>query len=92
MIVLRTRKTIRALAEEEEEILSNEAINELNEWSVKVNRRCKTHEVEKTPKPAVPEIFVIKSEKQLDRLLAKHHHLAATERNHAPTVRAYRHP
>ena len=66
-----------ALAEEEDEALTTEDINALNGWSVKVNRKSKKHKAEKLPKPDVLESFVIKSEKQLDQLLAKHPHLAA---------------
>lgn len=66
-----------ALAEEEEEeTLDDDPFNSLNTWAVKVTRRSRrTDKSSVVPKPQ--DQFVIKSEQELDALLAKRLDIAA---------------
>ena len=74
---MKAKAEFQALADEEDENLSDEAISSLNGWATKVSRKNKKGKLEKIEKPKALESFFISNEKQLDQLLARHPKLAA---------------
>ena len=74
---MKAKAEVQALADEEDENLSDEAISSLNGWVTKVSRKNKKGKLEKIEKPKALESFFISNEKQLDQLLARHPKLAA---------------
>ena len=49
----------------------------MNEWATVVKRKGRNGKTLVVPKPSVKESFIVRSEKQLDQLLARHPLLAA---------------
>ena len=66
-----------ALANQEDDYLSQDNINSRNDWNVKVSRKSERAKKVEPRRPKLLESFTVKTEQQLDQLLSRHPRLAA---------------